>query len=399
MNIPIDWEIALLDSVARRGSGHTPDKTHADYWDGGIKWISLADSSKLDNRFINTTDKEISALGIRKSSAVLHSKGTVILSRDAGVGKSAIMVDDMAVSQHFITWKCDEKRMHNIFMYYWLQSKKPEFESIATGSTIKTIGLPYFKRLNIVLPPLAEQHKIAAILSTWDDSLSTLARLIDTKRQQKRALAEQLLTGKQRLKGFEGEWEPQPIGKLFREVTRFVDWDDSGQYIQAIVRRWSQGITTRAELDASDIKVKKLQKVKEGDFLVSNIQAAYGAMAQVGPAEAGLHVSNLYTILEAREGHGSVEYLDQFSRISRMESLVIASSNGFKAERVRLNFDPKVFLKQIIPVPPTVEEQQTIAVVLSAFDTEIDLLIRQQAKVQEQKRGLTELLLTGKVRV
>ena len=89
--IPVEWDVTLLDSLAVRGSGHTPNKQRPAYWNGGIKWVSLADSRKLDDLYISETDKEISELGLKNSSAVLHPAGTVILSRDAGVGKSAIL--------------------------------------------------------------------------------------------------------------------------------------------------------------------------------------------------------------------------------------------------------------------------------------------------------------------
>ncbi len=136
---PSDWQQVLLDTVAKRGSGHTPDKKHPEYWGGSIKWISLQDSAQLDSLYIDDTAATITAEGINNSSAVLHPKGTVVLSRDAGVGKSAIMSDDMAVSQHFMAWTCSQ-RLDNHFLYYWLQSKKSEFERIANGNTIKTIG-------------------------------------------------------------------------------------------------------------------------------------------------------------------------------------------------------------------------------------------------------------------
>src|SRR5207248_499638 len=103
--IPEDWEVTLLDSVAKRGSGHTPDKAHPEYWGGQIKWISLQDSDRLDRLYIYDTAARITPAGIANSSARMHSEGTVVLSRDAGVGKSAIMKDDMAVSQHFMAWK------------------------------------------------------------------------------------------------------------------------------------------------------------------------------------------------------------------------------------------------------------------------------------------------------
>lgn len=293
--------------------------------------------------------------------------------------------------------ECDTDYAYQLFR--WCQYTGI-FALIATKTnSIAHLGSTRFAELALPFPPLPEQRKIAAILSTWDDSLATLTNLLAAKRQQKRGLAEALLTGKKRLKGFEGEWEEKRIDDLFKEVTRFVDWDDSAIYRQAIVRRWSQGITTRDDLEGEKIKVKKLQKVKLNDFLISNIQAAYGAMAKVGDAEQGLFVSNLYTILEAREGLGDVDYFDQFSRLPQMEQLVIASSNGFKAERIRLNFDPKTFLKQKIFVPPTFSEQKAIAFVLSTLDAEIASLEALKAKVQEQKRGLMDELLTGRVRV
>jgi type I restriction enzyme, S subunit len=137
-------KVELLDNVTRRGSGHTPSKENPAYWNGGVKWVSLADSGRLDKLYIGDTDKEISRLGIDNSSAVLHPAGTVILTRDAGVGKSAILASPMAVSQHLMAWQCGP-RIYNIYFYYWLQHQKSNFEAIAMGSTIKTIGLSYFK--------------------------------------------------------------------------------------------------------------------------------------------------------------------------------------------------------------------------------------------------------------
>jgi type I restriction enzyme, S subunit len=104
--LPKGWSTPLLDSVANRASGHTPSRTEPTYWNGGIKWVSLADSHRLDQLFIQETEHEISASGLRNSSAQLLPSGTVILSRDAGVGKSAIISGGMAVSQHFMAWTC-----------------------------------------------------------------------------------------------------------------------------------------------------------------------------------------------------------------------------------------------------------------------------------------------------
>jgi type I restriction enzyme S subunit len=194
--IPREWQYELLDNLAHRGSGHTPNKDHPEYWNGGIKWVSLADSNKLDQLYISDTELEISHKGIVNSSAVLHPAGIVVLSRDAGVGKSAITTEPMAVSQHFMCWKCDQK-MDNHFLYYWLQFNKLTFENIAMGSTILTIGLPYFKRLKIACPvELAEQQAIAKKLKVADTRIFAMQDHLAKLRQQKLGLMQGLLTGK-----------------------------------------------------------------------------------------------------------------------------------------------------------------------------------------------------------
>jgi type I restriction enzyme S subunit len=198
--IPVEWKVNPLDVLATRGSGHTPNKRKTEYWNGGIKWISLADSSKLDQVLIEETDKEISDLGIKNSYAVMHLKGTVILSRDTGVGKSAILGENMAVSQHFMAWRCKPAKLDNYYLYYWLQRDKSKFEGIASGSTIVTIGLQFFKEYMIAAPKtIAEQKQISEILSNVDHVLQRSWTYFGKLKRLKTALMQDLLTGKKRV--------------------------------------------------------------------------------------------------------------------------------------------------------------------------------------------------------
>jgi type I restriction enzyme S subunit len=193
--LPKEWEVRLLDEVAQRGSGHTPSKSIASYWNGGIKWVSLADSHRLDQVFIHETDKEISEAGLANSSAVRHPPDTVILSRDAGIGKSAILASEMAVSQHFMAWRCGFKLNH-VFLYYVLQNEKPKFEAIAMGSTIKTIGLSFFKKYQIALPPKPEQDHAAEILLETEGDIARHDDELGKLKSLKSGLMDDLLTGR-----------------------------------------------------------------------------------------------------------------------------------------------------------------------------------------------------------
>ena len=187
-----EWEEKRLEDLAKRRSGHTPSKSYPEYYNGGIKWVSLADSKRLDRGLISDTAIEISQQGIENSSAVLLPEGTVLISRDAGIGKSAVMSRPMAVSQHFIAWTCKSSLLSNWFLYHLLQNAKPLFERAATGSTIKTIGLQFFVDLVFRVPLFAEQQRIADCLNSLDDLISAETQKLEALKEHKRGLMQQL---------------------------------------------------------------------------------------------------------------------------------------------------------------------------------------------------------------
>ncbi|PCI37994.1 MAG: hypothetical protein COB46_12430 [Rhodospirillaceae bacterium] len=197
--LPDEFEVRLLDDLAKRGSGHTPNKKKTEYWGGGIKWVSLQDTKKLDRLYIKETTAEISDLGITNSSAVLHPKGMVVLSRDATVGKSAITTEPMAVSQHFIAWDCGPD-LDRYYFYYWLQHMKPVFLNIGAGSTIKTIGLSFFKKLGIPIPAISEQRRVGQKMKELDELLFLHEQKLTQLKTLKAGLMSDLLTGRVRVK-------------------------------------------------------------------------------------------------------------------------------------------------------------------------------------------------------
>jgi type I restriction enzyme, S subunit len=196
--LPSGWTLTLLDTVAKRGSGHTPNKKIAGYWGGEIRWVSLQDTKRLDKVYISDTAETITPDGISNSSAVLHPVGTVVLSRDATVGRSAITTSEMAVSQHFMAYVCGP-RLITLYLYYWLQRMKPIFERIGAGSTIKTIGLPFFKGLRIALPPMEVQREIATQMSEVDGLVASERSVLSRLRALRAAISHDLLSGRVRV--------------------------------------------------------------------------------------------------------------------------------------------------------------------------------------------------------
>lgn len=398
--IPAGWHVHQVDRVAKRGTGHTPDKKKRHYWNGGIKWISLTDSPRLDRVFIEDTDRTIAQAGIDNSSAVLHPSGIVVLSRDAGVGKSTITKCPMAVSQHFVTWECGEQ-LHNLYLYYWLQFLKPEFERIANGSTIKTIGMGFFKRMQVLSPPEPVQRKLASRLLTWDEAILGVEALYRRQRRLKRGLLQKLLTGQLRLPEFhEQSWVERRVSEVLQETFRPVTWDDEAEYRLASIRRGSKGLFDRGRLFGRQIMVKKLNTIRANDFLISHIQAAYGAMGLVPREFDGAKVSDMYTVLTPKvPGSIDMRFVNYLSQRKEFRHMAYLSSNGFFAERLRLNFDPRDFMHRKLLLPPTIEEQSKIADVLETLDDEVASLVALHDALKEQKKGLMQKLLTGAVRV
>ncbi|WP_418113654.1 restriction endonuclease subunit S [Vibrio scophthalmi] len=399
-NIPNGWAVTLLDSAAERCSGHTPSKSFSEYWNGGIKWISLADSFRLDNGYVYETDKEISQLGIDNSSAVIHPKGTVVLSRDAGVGKSGVMAEPMAVSQHFIAWKCDaNKKVHNWFLYNWLQFHKPTFERQAVGSTIKTIGLPFFKKLKIALPPYVEQRKIAQVLSTWDRGIATTEKLINASKQQKKALMQQLLTGKKRLidpetgKAFEENWERTHLKSLLIEeksrnkdnkITRVLSVTNHSGFVLP-EDQFSKRVASE---NISNYKI-----VKQGQFGYNPSRLNVGSFACLNQFSEGV-LSPMYVVFSTNDSKLQRDYLSYWMDSHEAKQRIKNSTQGSVRESV--GFDALCSFPFILPA---LNEQQKIASVLIAADKEIKLLEAKLAHLKQEKKALMQQLLTGKRRV
>ena len=395
--IPVDWDYCLLDTLAKRGSGHTPDRDNPTYWNGGIKWVSLADSSKLDHRFICTTESEISEEGIRRSSAVLYPENTVILSRDAGVGKSALLTTSMAVSQHFIAWQCGPY-LDPLFLYYWLQKEKPYFERIAVGSTIKTIGLGIFRRLGGAFPSVDEQRKIVTILSDWDNSLEWFDALIKTKERRKNAFMQKFLTSASARAGI--THARHRIGEVCERVTRKnVELDNNVLTISGrngLVRQKEYFARGIASADSSGYYL-----LQRGEFAYNRSTSKgypLGAIKRLDRYKKGV-VSTLYLCFRIKSTDTtSSNYLCHYFESGRLNSALRSiAKEGARAHGL-LNVSTEEFFDLDIFLPP-LSEQQEIAAILDTCDEEIHLLRSQRAALERQKRGLMQRLLTGKIRV
>jgi type I restriction enzyme S subunit len=177
-DLPAAWPTVKLSYVADLGSGHTPSRSHPEWWtDCYIPWITTGEVQQVrdDRREVLTETREsISDLGLANSAAELHPIGTVVLCRTASAGYSAVMGNDMATSQDFATWTCGV-RLDPFFLLWCLRAMRPDLLGrLAMGSTHKTIYMPDIQSIRVPLPPLADQHEIVSQIRQSNEHLDPL---------------------------------------------------------------------------------------------------------------------------------------------------------------------------------------------------------------------------------
>ena len=260
------------------------------------------------------------------------------------------------------------------------------------------VGHKNVARLDISLPPLPEQRKIAKILSTWDKAISTTERLIDNSKQQKKALMQQLLTGahtqRKRLlddsgKPFEGEWEEVKLADV-------VEFNNGKGHEKHIVED-GKYLVVNSKYISSDGLVKK---TTDSAFCLANVGDVLMVMSDVPNGKAiakclYVDTSEKFTVNQrvARFRPKSINSIFLYYTLNR-NSYYLQFDDGVKQTNLRKDevLDWPVFR-------PSDEEQQKIASVLVNADQEIELLEQQLADLKQEKKALMQQLLTGKRRV
>ena len=261
-----------------------------------------------------------------------------------------------------------------------------------------------FMNLKFSIPLFKEQRKIAKILGCWDRAIAACEQLIATSKQQKQALMQQLLTAKKRFGEFTGEWEEVRLGDLGTTYNGLVgktkiDFGTGEKYIPYINIFKNSSVDINS-LDLVNIKSNEKQNVvKYGDifFTTSSETPEEVGMSSVMLSKPN---SNIYL--------NSFCFGFRFSSFKKiypkfMQYLLRSETNRRSISilaqgATRYNLS-KVQLMNITLFLPTLAEQQKIAQVLTAADSEIEILQQKLAKLQQEKQALMQQLLTGKRRV
>ena len=290
------------------------------------------------------------------------------------------------------------------FMYYFLTLNAlfRIIESHSQRTSGQTgIEMDILKSYPMHLPPVDEQQKIAKILSTWDKAISTTERLIENSTEQKKALMQQLLTGKKRLldesgKRFEGEWKKVSVGSLGKiysggtpSTSNTEYWDGDINWITPtdITKQDSRYINSSLrKITLEGLENSSAKLVPAGSLLICT-RATIGAMA-ITSHEMCTNQGFKNIVPNSKTNIEFVYYLLTYNK----HKMISKASGSTFLELSKTSFESMEFKM------PAINEQQKIATVLTNADKEIELLEQQLADLQQEKKALMQVLLTGKKR-
>lgn len=182
--LPSHWRRVRLGDYCEIISGATPSRDIPEYWEGDIDWVTPKDLSKLNGPVLNEAPEKITEAGYRSCSTTLMPKGAILFSSRAPIGLVAIAGRPMCTNQGFKS-VVPGSDVVSEYLYWCLRWLAPEIAKQGTGTTFKEIAKPIMERVEIPLPPLDEQRRIAAILDKAD--------AIRRKRQESIRLTEEFL--------------------------------------------------------------------------------------------------------------------------------------------------------------------------------------------------------------
>ncbi|MFM2394528.1 MAG: hypothetical protein RLZZ546_2510 [Bacteroidota bacterium] len=343
--IPIDWEIKRLEDVCshfKSGFGITSEQ--------------IFESGKYPVYGGN---------GLRGFTETFTHEGVFILIGRQGAlcGNIRRVSDKIYISEHAIAVQTNSKNDID-FLAYKLEFKN--LNRLSESSAQPGLAVEKLVRLKIEFPPLPEQKAIAQVLSTWDNAIQKIDQLITQKELRKKWLMQELLTGKKRLKGFEGEWKEVRIGDVTQNFSRRnKDLIDAKVY--SVTN--SNGFVLQSDhfegkVAGDDLSNYKI--IKNNEFAYNPARINVGSLAYF-KEEIGV-ISSLYVCFKSTKDILDY-YLLQFLRIDHTKYRIETLGEG----GVRVYLWYELFSKIKIKLP-SIKEQTAIAYVLQAADKEIGLL-------------------------
>jgi type I restriction enzyme S subunit len=381
-----EWDKKMINDTCTIVGGGTPESGKDEFWNGNIQWFTPTEI-KMD--YVSKSERTITELGLKKSSARLLPKGTILLTSRATIGEVAIALNECTTNQGFQSLIVN-KSFNSIFIFNWIKNNRNQFIRRANGSTFLEISKSEIGTIQIFTPSLPEQQKIASFFTAIDQKISQIKRKLTLLEQYKKGVMQKIFSQEIRFKDDIGQefpmWEKMKLGNFLIQKIREVPKPNS-TYMAIGVRSHCKGTFQRVNSEPDKIEMDKLYVIKKGDLVVNITFAWEGAIAMAKEEDDGGLVSHRFPTYVFNEEKVLGTYFQYvFIQSKFRELLDLISPGGAGRNRV---LSKKDFLKLTCDVP-CIEEQSKIANFLSAIDDKTNHTQKQIEKAEVWKKGLMQ---------
>jgi restriction endonuclease S subunit len=373
MILPNGWKRVKLGDVAKVTSGGTPSKDNSSYWNGDIPWISALE---MHNNFVDSAKLKITKEALEKSSSLAKKDDLLLLTRGSMLWNRipvCLCMRDVAFNQDV---KCihPNDTVNSKFLLYWFGSMENLIMNKVEGTGIGAgkLATDFILDLNVMVPPLNEQKKIAETLSVWDKAIEKTEKLIEIKETLFSSELNERITETSR----KDAWEHVPLEKVVNTVNpprklQKEDYLNDGLY--PIIDQ-SKNLVAGWTNDKKSLVPNKHGLIVFGDHtcVLKMIESEF---AQGADGIKILSVSDKYCV--------------KFVYYSLLANPVIPE--GYKRHFSTLMLKDICF--------PSYERQQHLVAYFEVVEKELNLLKQQLGNYKKQKQGLMQKLLTGQWRI
>lgn len=403
-----NWNTNQLKDITNLQSGGTPLTSNKSYYGTGYTWITISDMTKC-GKYLIKSEKEITDIGLKNSNVKLFPPNTIWYSMYASIGSCTISKVEAGSSQAILAITSNDINLE--YLYYWLKFTSESAKKQGQQGTQSNLNKKIVGEMVINYPSLKnEQNLIVQALSSIDNTIFSLQRMINKKEAIFNGFIEDLLTGKKRLPGFNNKWISHTMDYLFKFSGGLsISRDNLGNQGYLYLHYGDIHLSDKTYIDIDKNinslpkydtnKVPKNKLLNHGDIVFVDASEDLDGVSKYWVVEniknipfiAGSHTlvaRNITTCLDIN----FTKYCFLVNKVKKQFQLYAV---GTKVSGIN-----KTSIKKItLSFPSDLNEQKAIAHIFSGMESELTTLQLKLAKLKFIKNGMSEQLLTGKIRL
>lgn len=400
--IPEDWEVKRLGDVCDNNGDYGLNAPATDFSVNLPTYIRITDIDD-NGKFIHSDKKSVNSPDV---NAYYLKDGDIVFARTgATVGKTYLYDKkdgELVYAGFLIKFSPNTNAIHPYYLKANTETQNYKNWVMITSQRSGQPGInaAEYCSFKFPVPPLPEQQRIVSVLQLWDTAIEKQTQLIEKLSLRKRALMKQLLTGKKRLKGFEGEWKEVKLG----EIGTF--FKGNGVPKNKIIGVGHKCLTYGDLYTKYNFVISNVKSFIDDETVLISTEIKYGDICFAGSGETKEDIGKCAAFIDDQIGYAGGDIIvfraNDFNPITlsyilNSENVIKQKSNMGQGHSV-VHIYPYQ-LEKLTFTMPTRKEQNAIASVLIQADKGIELANKKLSQLQEQKKGLMQVLLTGKRRV